>query len=168
MKNWKTLSRARQALLVAFTAICLVAVGRAVQIKAGSMGIINYSLDTTDGANQIILVPTSTTISVNLADVDYTIFHTGYYGTNTGTSSNTSTNASTDAVYWCNQKTAAGSNVTLNAVNSPGNKNIVYSGAAATFNGSIVPDGSDGPREIQLKAVGNPALVSFIRGHKGP
>ena len=103
-------------------------------------------------------------MTVLLADADWSLVHLNIQ--NDGSTPS----VSTDYAVMMNQQTPAGAAVTMAAnYNDGGNgKCIVAAGASATFNGTAVPQGSDGPHEIQIKAVGHGAKMELIRGHHGP
>lgn len=127
------------------------------------LGAASYTGETDGNQNFVITVTTSATVTITLADADYTLVHLNIQ--NDGSTAS----VSTDYAVMMNQQTPAGTAVTMDATyNDAGNgKCIVQAGAAATFNASAVPQGSDGPHEIQIKAVGHGCKMELIRGHKG-
>lgn len=112
-----------------------------------------------DNNNVLVTVTTSATVTVTLAQADYTLVHLGIQ--NDGTTPS----VSTDILVMMNQQTAAAAAVSMAANYTDGNKLIVNAGAAATFPASLIPAGSDGPHEIQLKCVGHGCKACLIRGH---
>lgn len=131
-------------------------------LKADGIGAASYDLTGVNGFNQIITVTTSAVVTIVLDDCDYTLVHLNIQ--NDGSTAS----VSTDYIVMMNQQKADGTSVTMAANYTDGNKTIVGAGAAATFNASPIPLGADGPREIQIKAVGHGCKAELIRGHKGP
>ena len=128
---------------------------------ADGIGAASYDLTGVDGYNQSITVTTAAVVTIVLDDCDYTLVHLNIQ--NDGTTAS----VSTDYVVMMNQQTNAGGSVTMAANYTDGNKTIVAAGAAATFNASTIPTGADGPREVQIKAVGHGCKAQLIRGHHG-
>ncbi len=124
-------------------------------------GAADYTINTAGVNNQVITVLTSGVKNIVLATSDYTLVHLNIQ--NDGTTAS----VSTDYAVVMNNQNAAGTAVTMDATygdNGDG-KIIVGAGAAATFNGALVPQGADGPCEIQIKAVGHGCKMELIRGH---
>ena len=128
--------------------------------KADGIGAASYDCTGQDASNQIITVTTSATVTVILADADWTIAHTGVQDDGSTAS------VSTDYAVAMASKTSAGGSVTMDNTYADGAKIITPSGVPATFNATLIPAGPDGQHEIQIKANGHGCKMQLIRGRR--
>ena len=151
MKEW--MSKNARAGAVALLLFCLVAMvalplaPRAVQAAPAAAA----DLDMKGQAFYVLDVDTSAASKVLLPGQSVVIAHLNY------DSSGSASTATDYVVVMFSSDTMAAN---LNA----GRKAIVKAGGAVTFPSANVPAGADGPREIQLKAVGHSAKVQFLVG----
>lgn len=107
---------------------------------------------------EVISVTTSAVTKVVFPDNDIQIVHLGYQ------TDGTTASATTDYIVVMREKDGAGAAVTMAANLASGIKLPIFSQGSATIRASDVPAGTDGPHEIQIKAVGAGAQVLVIRG----
>lgn len=122
-------------------------------------GAATYTIQTNGTTNQVITVTTASAVTVTLAAADYTLVHLNIQ--NDGSTAS----VSTDYAVMMNKANPDGTAVTMDASYTDGAKMIVGAGAAATFTGQLIPNGPDGPCEIQIQAVGHGCKMELIRGH---
>ena len=106
----------------------------------------------------VISVTTSAVVKIVMPDNDALIAHLGIQDDGSTASD------STDYVVIMRDKDENGTAVTMAANYSDGVKLIVKANGAATFRARRIPDGADGVREVQIKAVGHGAKLQVIRG----
>lgn len=107
---------------------------------------------------QVVTVTTGATIKVTLAGDDFSFSHLGLQ--NDGTTAS----VSTDYVVVMREKDTNGAAVTLTADATDGVKLIVFARGSGTFPGRLIPNGTDGPAEVQIRAVGNGCKLQIMRG----
>lgn len=109
---------------------------------------------------EVVAVTTSAVKTVVLPDNDVLIAHMGVQD-DSGTAS-----SATDYIVVMRAKDENGAAVSMAATYAAGIKLPIRANGAATFRANGIPTGTNGAREIQLKAVGNNARVLIVRGVK--
>jgi hypothetical protein len=121
----------------------------------------NYQNNVNDAMSQSFFVTTNANVTVVLSDADYTLVHLGIQDDGSTAS------GAGDYIVMMPSRNADGTSITMDVSYAAGKKMIIRQGAAATFNATPIPDGPDGPREVQLKAAFHGAACQLIRGHHG-
>lgn len=149
---------------VAFLALALGGLGTfsylpSSQVKAAPIVAADADLRVAfDTPWQVLDVATSGTTLVVLPNNDIQIVHLGYQ-TDGSTAS-----ATTDYIVVMRKYDKAGAAVTMAANLNTGIKLPIFQGGSAVIRAGDIPEGPDGPREIQIQASGNGAKVLIIRG----
>ena len=129
-----------------------------VLLCAQAFGAADYAFN--DGAIpfMVITVTTSATVTVYVSGDDLTIVHLNIQ--NDGSTAS----VSTDRIYVMRKLDGAAAAVTMVTDLTDGVKLPINAGGSASITGKFVTRGSDGQKEIQIKATGNGAKVLLLRG----